>query len=158
MKQKNIPFTEILSPFDEATGHAHFIDFSPTKKVPVLKIERPGAEPVTICESLAILEVLAEIYPEARLWPLDLFERANARAYAAEMHGGFFGLRGSCPMNMRRGIRPLDLDPYSAAAVVKNVERIEQIWSDCLAASGGTLSVWRLWGGRCDVCPGHQSL
>ncbi|PLW75065.1 glutathione S-transferase [Cohaesibacter celericrescens] len=137
LKAKNIPFTEHFSPFDEATGHAHFIDFSPTKKVPVLKIEEAGKDTVTICESLAILEAVADLYPDANLWPADRTDRALARSYAAEMHGGFFGLRGSCPMNMRRDIRPLDLDPYSAAAVVKNVERIEQIWFDCLEKSGG---------------------
>lgn len=137
MKTKDIPFTEHFLQFDEATGHAHFIEFSPTKKVPALRIEEAGKPTVTICESLAILEVLADLFPETSLWPADLIERAKARAFAAEMHGGFFGLRGSCPMNMRRDIRPLDLDPYSAAAVVKNVERIEQIWTECLDASGG---------------------
>ena len=137
MKAKGVPFTEHFLRFDEATGHAHFIEFSPTKKVPALKIEQEGLEPTTICESLAIIEVVAELFPDAELWPEDLMDRAKARAFAAEMHGGFFGLRGSCPMNMRREIRPLDLDPYSAGAVVKNVERIEQIWSECLEASGG---------------------
>lgn len=137
MKAKDIAFTEHFLQFDEATGHAHFIEFSPTKKVPALRIEEEGKDPVTICESLAILEAVADLYPEAGLWPQDRTERALARAYASEMHGGFFGIRGSCPMNMRREIRPLDLDPYSAAAVVKNVERIEQIWTECLNASGG---------------------
>ena len=137
MKATNIPFTEHFSQFNEATGHAHFIEFSPTKKVPVLKIEEAGKDPVTICESIAILEAAADLYPEAGLWPTDRTKRALARSYAAEMHGGFFGLRGSCPMNMRREIKPLDLDPYSAAAVIKNVERIEKIWSECLEVSGG---------------------
>ncbi|WP_319531040.1 glutathione S-transferase [uncultured Cohaesibacter sp.] len=137
MKQKEIPFTEHFLQFDEATGHAHFIEFSPTKKVPALRIEREGEEMVTICESLAILEVVADLFPDANLWPKNIIDRAKARAFAAEMHGGFFGLRGSCPMNMRREIKALDLDPYSAGAVVKNVERIEQIWTECLEASGG---------------------
>ena len=137
MKAKGIPFTEHLSPFDEATGHAHFIEFSPTKKVPALKIEREGEDPVTICESLAIIETVADFFPDAGLWPTDPVERAKARAFATEMHGGFFGLRGSCPMNIRRPIKALDLDPYSAAAVVKNVERIEEIWTECIEASGG---------------------
>lgn len=137
MKAKDIPFTEHFSRFDESTGHAHFIEFSPTKKVPALKIEQEGQDPVTICESLAIIEAVADLYPDAGLWPADIMDRARARAFSAEMHGGFFGLRGSCPMNMRREIKPLDLDPYSAGAVVKNVERIEQIWTECLDRSGG---------------------
>ena len=137
LKATGIPFTEHFSTFDMEAGNPHFAAFSPTNKVPVLKIEREGEEPVIICESLAIIEVAAEMVPQAGLWPEDMYERAKARAFAAEMHGGFFGLRGSCPMNMRRKVEALDLDPYSAAAVVKNVERIEQIWSDCLKASGG---------------------
>ena len=137
MKVRDIPFTEHLLLFDDANGNPHFIEYSPSKKVPALHIEQDGKEPIIICESLAILEVIAELFPEAKLWPEDLMARARARAFASEMHGGFFGLRGSCPMNMRREIRPLDLDPYSAGAVIKNVERIEQIWSDCFERSGG---------------------
>lgn len=137
MAAANIPFTEHFSRFDESTGHAHFIDFSPTKKVPALKISQEGEEPVTICESLAILETVADLFPEAHLWPAAPLQRAKARAYAAEMHGGFTGLRRACPMNLRRPVRPLSLAADVEAAVMKDVARIEQIWSSCLASSGG---------------------
>ena len=52
LKAAGIPFTEQLSRFDESNGHAHFIEFSPTKKVPALVIKQDGKEAVTIPESL----------------------------------------------------------------------------------------------------------
>ncbi|MCT4654717.1 MAG: glutathione S-transferase family protein [Cohaesibacter sp.] len=128
-----IPFTEILSRFDESTGHAHFIKFSPTKKVPALVIEEEGKEPVTIPESLAILETMADLYPQKGLWPESPAERAIARSLASEMHGGFFGLRGECPMNMRRKPGAIEVSD----AVRKDVKRIESIWQEQLQRSGG---------------------
>lgn len=133
LKAANIPFTEKLSRFDESTGHAHFIEFSPTKKVPALVIEQNGAPTVTIPESLAILETIADLYPDRKLWPEDQLLRAQARALASEMHAGFMGLRSECPMNMRRTIKALEV----SGAVTKDVKRIEQIWSSCLEQSGG---------------------
>ncbi|MFN7753283.1 MAG: glutathione S-transferase family protein [Pseudomonadota bacterium] len=66
-------------------------------KVPVL---RDGS--VTVWESLAICEYVAERFPQAGLWPLDPAVRARARAVATEMHGGFAALRREMPMNIRR--------------------------------------------------------
>jgi glutathione S-transferase len=133
LKAAGIPFTEQLSRFDESTGHAHFIEFSPTKKVPALVIKQDGKEPVTIPESLAILETIADLYPEKNLWPQDQLLRAQARALASEMHAGFMGIRSECPMNLRREVKAIELSD----AVRKDVKRIEQIWSKCLEQSGG---------------------
>src|SRR5262249_25140692 len=77
---------------------------SGTGKVPALI---DGA--VHVWESLAILEFLAEKFPEARLWPADPAARASARAIAAEMHAGFVPLRRLLPMNMWRPVRRRDL-------------------------------------------------
>ena len=44
--------------------------FSGAGKVPVLKIEE-GGKTVTVWDSLAICETLAERHPEAGLWPDD---------------------------------------------------------------------------------------
>lgn len=133
LKAAGIPFTEQLSRFDESTGHAHFIEFSPTKKVPALVIKQDGKEPVTIPESLAILETIADLYPEKNLWPQDQLLRAQARALASEMHAGSMGIRSECPMNIRREVKAIEVSD----AVRKDVKRIEQIWSKCLEQSGG---------------------
>jgi glutathione S-transferase len=80
-----------------------------------------------IWESLAILEYLAEQFPQAGLWPHEASARAHARAIAAEMHAGFQPLRKNCPMNMW-------LPPKARAQpddVVGNVQRIDALWADC---------------------------
>ena len=128
MKVKGIEFQETLAPFDEPNHNVHFLEFSPSKKVPVLHV---GAE--IIWESLAICETLADLHPHLGLWPADPMARAKARAISAEMASGFSALRSECPMNMRR-------DHYAipvSEAVHKDVSRIEEIWSGCLDQSGG---------------------
>ena len=128
MKAKGIDFEEVLVPFDDAGGNPKFREFSPSGKVPTLVDGK-----LTIWESLAILEYLADRFPGKPFWPQDIAARAMARAVANEMHGGFGGLRSQCPMNMRREIRAIDVSD----AVRKDVARIEKLWSDCLEASGG---------------------
>jgi glutathione S-transferase len=87
---------------------------------------------VTVWESLAILEYLAETWPEAQLWPAHPGARAMARAVASEMHAGFQHLRARCPMNMRRAKARIDLPPEVEA----NVRRIEEIWRICREGHG----------------------
>jgi glutathione S-transferase len=128
MTAKEIAFEEILTQFDDEAGNPLFREFSPTGKVPVLV---DGA--ITICESLAILEYLAEKFPQADLWPADVAMRALARSHASEMHSGFAALRNACPMNMHRKPAPIAADP----AVSRDVARIERIWAECLERSGG---------------------
>ena len=60
---------------------------SPTGKVPALT-----ADDITIWDSLAIAEWIAEAAPAAQLWPADAKVRAIARAVTAEMHAGFSGI------------------------------------------------------------------
>src|SRR3546814_1281605 len=67
--------------------------YSPAGKVPVLK---DGS--IVVWESLAILDYLADHYPHCGLWPSNPVARANARSIAAEMHGGFQGVRSHYPM------------------------------------------------------------
>ncbi|WFE87887.1 glutathione S-transferase family protein [Roseibium porphyridii] len=128
LKQKDIPFREILVPFDFDNGNPEFAAFSPSMKVPVLK-----DGDLTVWDSLAIMEYAAELYPEKELWPADQAERAMARAICSEMHSGFSALRGACPMNMRRPVEELNVDD----AVKADVARIVDIWGECLNASNG---------------------
>lgn len=128
MTVKGIAFTETLTPFDDEAGNPLFRAFSPTGMVPVLV---DGT--LTICDSLAILEYLAEKFPDAHLWPADMAMRALARSYAAEMHSGFAALRHVCRMNMHRKAAPIAVDD----AVAGDVARIEEIWAECLERSGG---------------------
>lgn len=128
MKVLGVEFIEELIPFDMAGGNPKFKTFSPTGKVPVLI---DGDQ--TIFESLAILDHLSRKFPDKGFWPSDGKARSHAVAISCEMLGGFSALRNQCPMNMRRPIVKMEQDE----ALQKDVSRIEKLWSDCLAQSGG---------------------
>lgn len=123
-----VPFNEVLIPFDMKAGNPRFRDLSPTGRVPVLYHGK-----VRVWESLAIIEYVAELFPDAGLWPAGRPERSHARSISMEMLSGFTALRGACPMNLRRPKRRIAL-PEGVAA---NVARIEAIWKDARAKSGG---------------------
>lgn len=128
MTAAGIDFEDVVIPFDFAAGNPDIRAVSPTGKVPLL---RHGD--LLVWESLAIIEYVAELFPDAGLWPADRQARARARSYSMEMLSGFRALRGACPMNVRREKRALEVD----AAVRADVARIEQIWKEALARSGG---------------------
>src|SRR5207244_6953837 len=122
-------------PLYEPGSKERILAFSPAGKVPVL-IDGD----VRVWESLAIMDYLAERFPQTQLWPNDRAARAHARAIAAEMHAGFAPLRRHCPMNMWRTVKARELTPEVAA----DVRRIEAIVTECRerfcqgGAQGGT--------------------
>jgi len=132
MKAAGIAFEDIVIPFGTPIGNPDFkarlSAYTPAGLVPVL-IDGD----VHVWETLAILEYLAEKFPDKQLWPADTKARAEARAVASEMHAGFAALRGACPMNIRRPVRVRELP----AAAQANAARIEAMWSGCLARHGG---------------------
>ena len=127
MKVAGIPFDEEVISLDAADFKARVTRISGTGKVPALADGQ-----AQVWESLAILEYLAEKFPNARLWPADPAARAHARAIAAEMHAGFVPLRRLLPMNMWRPVQKRDLTPE----VQSNVRRIEAMWTDCRTRYG----------------------
>ena len=127
LRVANIPFDETIIPLYEPGSPAQILKFSPAGKVPIL-IDGD----VRVRETLAILEDLAEKFPDAGLWPKDACARAHARAIANEMHAGFVALRRECPMNMWHPPKPRALSAEAAA----NAKRIDDIWSDCRARFG----------------------
>ncbi len=128
LKVAGIPFEETVIPIYEPGSKEKFLARSPAGKVPILQ---DGA--VTVWETLAILEYIAEKFPAAALWPAETAARAHARAIASEMHAGFTPLRRQCPMNMWRPVKKLALSDDTAA----NAARIDAMWADCRARFGG---------------------
>jgi glutathione S-transferase len=121
-----IAFEEVIIPIHTPETPAAIGKYSPAGKVPVL-IDGEA----TIWESIAILEHLAERFPDAKLWPADFAARAHARAISSEMHSGFSALRVHCPMNLKRKKkRPLTPE------VEANVRRITEIWRNARARFG----------------------
>ena len=100
MKMAGVAFEELVVPLRQDATVAEIARHSPGGKVPAL---RHGE--LVIWESIAILEYIAEAFPEARLWPQQREARAIARAVSAEMHAGFTALRTHMPMNIR-GSKP----------------------------------------------------
>jgi glutathione S-transferase len=127
MKVAGIPFEETLISLEAADFKTRVMQLSGTGKVPVLI---DGA--VRVWESLAILEYLADKFPDKKLWPNDAAARAHARTAASEMHAGFVPLRRHCPMNMWRPVIKRDLPDD----VVENVKRIDELWTDCRTRFG----------------------
>ena len=123
LRHAGIPFTERLIPLSDENWDEAITGVSPSRRVPVLLHgER------TIWESLAILEYVHELFPDAGLWPADRDARATARAVACEMHSGFAALRTHMPMNLRR----LDLAGKGRGpGVVDDIARVCDIWREC---------------------------
>ena len=130
MRAFDIPFEEVLVPMMDDCQMPGMDGISPTRKVPCLV---DHAHDLTIWESVAIIEYLAERYPEHAIWPDDLAGRATARALVAEMHAGLLPLRNECPMNLRRPPQLLAISDDAR----RDVARVEAILADCLARSDG---------------------
>jgi glutathione S-transferase len=127
VKQSGIAFEEILVNLGADDYKAQLQSHSGAGKVPVLL--HNGLE---IWDSLAIIEYLAEVRPEAGLWPKDPATRAVARSISAEIHSSFSALRGAMPMNMRAS------HPGKGRkdGVDQDVARVTEIWGGCRTASG----------------------
>jgi len=124
-----IAFDEVLIELDEPGTKSSILQYSASGKVPCLVADDGFA----VWDSLAIAETLAERFPQHALWPRDTNARARARSVSAEMHSGFVALRTAMPMNIRL-TRP---GVGSTPDVLADVARIDALWSECLAASGG---------------------
>jgi glutathione S-transferase len=128
MKVAGITFEERVISLNDSDFKRAIASVSKNGRVPA--IDDDG---VHVWESLAVLEYLAEKFPQAKLWPTDVRARAHARAIAAEMHAGFAALRGECPMNFWRPVKRRDL----SADALADAARIDAMWSECLVRYGG---------------------
>ena len=127
MKHAGIAFDELRVSLYQEGAKQRLLQYSAAGKVPVLKDGE-----LTIWDSLAICEYLAEKHPEKQLWPAQPAARAHARSVSAEMHSGFTNLRNQMPMNVRRQIPGRARTPEVAAEVT----RIETIWNECRSRHG----------------------
>ena len=132
----------------DAFGLAHtehkleFDDFSADGvfKQSIGKISAAGKVPVlvdgdiTVWDSLAIAEYVAEAHPEKALWPQDKANRAHARAITAEMHSGFQALRNACPMNIEADLAEVGQGLWQENADLRaDVAYWEAMWGELLA-------------------------
>lgn len=131
LKRAGLEFTETLvrlrQSSSDLTADAAAAAGSPSRLVPALK-----HADLVIWDSLAICEYLADVAPEARLWPTDRAKRALGRCAAAEMHSGFASLRGQCAMDLSQRVTVA-----ASEATAKDLRRVVALWTDLLDRFGG---------------------
>ncbi len=128
MKTFEIPFEEIVVPLYRDDSKPALLAHAPAGKVPVLKDGE-----LRVWESLAIIDYVADLYPDLPIWPRDRAARAHARSLACEMHAGFTALRSECSMNFGRAAHPVPLSDAARA----EADRIDAAWRDALARHNG---------------------
>jgi glutathione S-transferase len=137
MRQFGIVFDEIALRFDGfdpgSAFHRALAHYTPAAKVPVLLIDG-----FAVWDTLAIAEALADRHPELALWPRDALQRARSRSLCAEMHAGFSALRSHFPMNIEASLPEVGARVFAEQeGVRRDLARIESMWTQQLAASGG---------------------
>lgn len=123
----SVPYDEIVIPLDQPETAANIAKHSPSGRVPALRHDG-----VHMWDSLAIVEYLAETFPDAKLWPVDRAARAHARAMCAEMHAGFYAMRERMTFHMKRAPAPVSSSP----ALDADIARVLAMWRDCQARFG----------------------
>lgn len=129
MKRFGLPFEEVRVGLRQPQSKAAILANSAAGKVPVLY-----AGDLAVWDSLAIIETLADRYPELAIWPREADARAVARSVSAEMHSGFQALREQCPMDILAEKPIGDLNETTEL----NVRRIIASWQDCRRRFGQT--------------------
>ncbi|WP_353235114.1 glutathione S-transferase family protein [Diaphorobacter ruginosibacter] len=139
LKQAQIPFEEVMVRFDSFEPGSRFKQrleaISPTGKVPALV-----DGDITVWDTLAIAEYLAEKFPEKNLWPRDTKARANARSICAEMHSGFTALRSHCGMNIEASLPDVGALVWRDRPGVRaDVQRLIDMWGGLLGTYKGPM-------------------
>jgi glutathione S-transferase len=139
LKQAGIPFEEVMVRFDSLDAGSAFKQtiqaISPAGRVPVLMDDG-----FVVWDTLAIVEYVAEKFPDKPLWPREAKARARARSVCAEMHSGFSGLRGSCPMNIEASLQQAGALAWrDRPAVRADVQRIVSMWTGLLEEHKGPM-------------------
>ncbi len=127
LKLTGAEFREVAFHLGEPGVREKIRRHSPTGKVPALQHGE-----LVVWDSLAICEYLAELFPEAPMWPEDRAARAVARAVSAEMHSGFAALRANMPFNVRRS----SPGKGRAEGVQEDIDRIADIWRSSRTSYG----------------------
>lgn len=139
LTQAGIPFEEVMVRFDSFDVDSSFKktlqDATPTGKVPLLV-----DGDLTVWDTLAIAEYIAEQFPDKQLWPTDKAARARARSICAEMHSGYTGLRNICPMNIEADLADTGALIWRDKPMVRaEVQRLVEMWSALLQEHGGPM-------------------
>jgi len=122
LKNLDISFEEELVFLFEESTKENLNPYFSNEKVPVLV---DGS--FQVWDTLAIIETIADKYPEKNGWPQNFKARSAARTVSAEMHSSFLALRNALPMNIRKHFSeyPISND------VQADIDRIVELWEYC---------------------------
>ena len=135
---------------EEESFGAKVAGVSPSKRVPSLELPDGSV----VWDSFAIGLTLAELFPEAGVFPSDPRTRRLVYSACAEMHSSFADMRRVLTCNARRryakdawrtlvASEGVDVD---AAKVLADCGRVEEIFATLLKASGGPFLGGRSFG------------
>ena len=127
-RMSGLEFDEVMTQPDDPSVRAEILLLSPSILVPCLTHQR-----LKVWDTLAIGEYLNELRPQAGLLPAEAGARARCRSICGEMHSGFTALRSALPMNLKGHFPGFKV--WSRAQA--DIERIAEIWHECLATWGG---------------------
>ncbi len=127
-RMSGLAFDEKTASIDDPNTRAELLLLSPSFLVPCLSHE--GLE---IWDTLAIAEYLDELKPESGIIPKERAARARCRSISGEMHSGFANLRSALPMNLKARFPKFKV----WAGAIGDIARIQTIWTEALAESGG---------------------
>lgn len=113
---------------DDPANRAELLLLAPSVLVP--RLTQNG---VSVWDTLAIAEYLAELYPKAGMLPAHRAARAHCRSISGEIHSGFYNLRSALPMNLKA--RHTSFKIFAGAQ--PDIDRVETIWKECLERWGG---------------------
>jgi len=113
----------LVTASDDPASRAELLLLSPSFLVPCL--EHDG---ISVWDTLAIAEYLAELKPASGLLPKDRAARARCRSISGEMHSGFSNLRSALPMNLKAHYPGFKVWGGAQA----DIDRIVTIWRECL--------------------------
>jgi glutathione S-transferase len=122
LKATGAAFEEVVIPILVPGSKETLLKYSPSGKVPALH-----HGDIVVWDSLAICGYLADIFPEAGLWPTDPAAKAMARSISAEMHSSFMALRREFPMNIRSSFPGREISPEAQT----DINRVMAIWRQC---------------------------
>jgi glutathione S-transferase len=126
-KFAGLDFTVEVVDSQDPDARAELLLLSPSFLVPRLR-----HDDLVIWDTLAIAEYLHESQ-DASLLPEGSRAKAWCRSVSGEIHSGFANLRSALPMNIKSHHPGF---PVWAGAQA-DIDRIETLWNECLAASGG---------------------
>ena len=128
LKHSGLDFSDVTVRLDTKSTAANLKKISPSGRVPVLAHDK-----TKVWDSLSICEYVAELAPDANLWPTPPAHRAIARSLVCEMHSGFQSLRSQLSMDiqLRMNIHHL------TSGTISDINRICHIWNHSIRTNKG---------------------